>query len=77
LSVVEEECSLGSSLLFEGNSSILGLASWGDLNAGDLAAAESLLLVLLQAEMGRAMTYQKEKKSLTSFSEVALLMFLT
>ena len=76
LSVIEEESGLCSSFLLEDDGSTLGsLSSWDEVEFGDLATAQMVSRCILMQMMGRA--YQKEKKSLTSFSLVCKLMFLT
>lgn len=57
LCVVEEESSLSRSCLFEGDSSILGLTSFLDVDGGDLAAEAEELLDLFFRSLGGDVLY--------------------
>ena len=75
LSVVEQECSLRGSRLFENDRGILTLTLRGDFDASNLATGR--LLASIRTTGFEGQIYQKEKKSLTSCSLVFELMFLT
>ena len=57
LCVVEEESSLSSSWLFEGDGSFLGLASFLDVDVGNLATEAEELLDFLFRRLGRDVLY--------------------